>query len=590
MCGILAACNFAGCKSRNRKRMVHLAKRLRHRGPDWSSTAVVQNKEGDSAHYLCHERLAIVSPGEAADQPFYLKHDDPRLPSEGGHGSGEGQIVWMVNGEIYNHEKLKSQFYLHGLLRSRSDSEIVGLLYWQFGARMVPMLDGMYAFVLVDTRTEPPTILAARDHMGICPLYIGYGKDDSVWFSSEMKCLRDDVERYEIFPPGHMYYNGEIQRWYNPLWITPNYLPDGEADFGLVKTTLIKAVIKRLMTDVPCGVLLSGGLDSSLVTSIAVRHGVEAHNMLRWAPRMHTFSIGMKNAPDLRAARAVADHLDTIHHEFHFTVEEALDCLEDLIWHLESWHQVRASVPMYLLARKIKALGIKMVLSGEGADEIFAGYLYFHKCPSPEAMQAELVRKVTRLHQWDVLRANKSTQAWGLEARVPFLDKAFMDVSMNIDPKEKMINAEERPDGVHPRIEKYILRKAFDDQKRPYLPDSVLWRQKEAFSDGVGYDWVDGLKKYADEQISDELFARREELYPFETPETKEYFLLRQIFESHFSQNTKESALNTVPSGKSIACSTPEAVSWHKEWLHGPSDISGRAVGGVHVAGDAFKR
>ena len=446
MCGILAACNVTGCPIQNRKRLLALSKRLRHRGPDWNSIAIVDDK-----HYLCHERLAIVAPEESADQPFYLKANDPRLaaepmsPTSSKSDNSEGQIVWMVNGEIYNHAKLKSQFYLHKLLSSASDSEIVGLLYWQFGERMVPMLDGMFAFVLIDSRSKgEPNIVAARDHMGICPLYWGHGADGSVWFASEMKCLIDDCETYQEFPPGHAFINGELVRWYNPIWMNPGHMPKAEADYGRIKTTLIKAVIKRLMTDVPCGVLLSGGLDSSLIASIAVRHGVEAFNMLRWAPRMHTFSIGIKNAPDLRAARAVADHLDTIHHEFTFTVEEALDALPDLIWHLETWHQVRAAVPMYLLSRKIKALGVKMVLSGEGADEIFGGYLYFHKAPGPVEMQEELVRKTTRLHQWDVLRANKATQAWGLEGRVPFLDKAFLDVCMDIDPREKMINLDER--------------------------------------------------------------------------------------------------------------------------------------------------
>ena len=335
----------------------------------------------------------------------------------------------------------------------------------------------------------------------------------------------------------------------------------------------------------PFGVLLSGGLDSSLVTSIAVRHGKLATNALSWSNKVHSFSIGIKGAPDLAAARKVAAFLGTEHHEFTFTPQEALDALPDVIWHLETFEQVRASVPMYLLSRKIKAMGVKMVLSGEGADEIFGGYLYFHKAPNPEELHKECVRKTTRLHQWDVLRANKSTQAWGLEARVPFLDRAFLELCMNIDPGEKMCDRGFKPDGVHPKLEKYILRKAFDDPVNPYLPAEVLWRQKEQFSDGVGYDWVDGLKAYAESEVTDAQFAARAERFPFNPPETKEYYMLRSIFESRFPE---KSALDTVPFGKSIACSTPEAIAWDPKWATTAGDISGRAVD-VHDAASGFQ-
>eukprot|EP00899_Mesostigma_viride_P026297 jgi/Mesvir1/6852/Mv25044-RA.2 len=572
MCGILAALGLNGDATEVRSRLLRLSKRLRHRGPDWSSLYAKDNV------YMAHERLSIVDPGSSGDQPLFNK---------------DRSVCWIVNGEIYNHEKLQGQFFLKEKVSSRSDSECVGHLYEEFGDKFVPMLDGMFAFVLSDSNTG--TVVAGRDQMGICPLYIGYA-GESVWFASEAKALIDDCERIEIFKPGHVFVGkvtpkgctGEIKRWYNPIWVTNlSYIPSNPVDYGLLRTTFIKAVVKCLMSDVPAGILLSGGLDSSLVTSIAVRHGVESTNMYRWAPRVHTFSIGIKGAPDLIAARKVATHCDTVHHEFHFTVQEALDSLYDLIWHLESFEQVRASVPMYLMSRKIKAMGVKMVISGEGADEIFGGYLYFHKAPSAEEFHRECVRKVTRLHQWDVMRANKSTQAWGVEARVPFLDKAVLDVAMNINPKEKVIDMKELPDGKHPKMEKYILRKAFDDPVKPYLPEDVLWRQKEQFSDGVGYDWVDGLKAYAENVVTDAMFKERTKRFPVSTPESKEYYLLRSIFEQHFPH---PDILKTIPWGKSIACSTPEAaMTWDKEWALTTGDISGRAIKNVHVAGKDFQ-
>mmetsp|Transcript_23830 Transcript_23830/g.45382 ORF Transcript_23830/g.45382 Transcript_23830/m.45382 type:complete len:694 (+) Transcript_23830:102-2183(+) len=570
MCGIFAVLGLSGDTHTQRKRVVELSKRIRHRGPDWESV----HADG-KGNYLAHQRLAIVSPGEAGNQPLFINEGKV------------DQVSWVTNGEIYNHEKLKAQFFLGDL--DGSDSQVIGPLYKKFGTSMVPMLDGMFALVLVDEETG--SFFAARDHMGLSSMYIGYGTDGSVWFASEMKCFVNEpmIERYEIFPPGHIFTGGAggkgFERWYNPLWLDEhNYLPTRPLDEDLLRKTVVNAVVKRMMADVPFGVLLSGGLDSSLVSSIAVRHVKEASNSVAWSQKIHSFTIGLEGAPDLEAARAVADHIGTEHHEFHFTVEEALDAIPDVVYHLESFEQVRASVPMFLLSRKIKALGVKMVLSGEGADETLGGYLYFHKAPDAHEFHKECVRKTTRLHQWDVMRANKSTLAWGLEARVPFLDKEVLEVTMNLDPKEKMIDMNDKPDGVHPRMEKYALRKAFDTPGNPYLPESVLWRQKEQFSDGVGYDWVDGLKEYAELEVSDEQFASRAERFPDNPPETKEYYMLRALFEKYYPEPC---ALDTVPQGKSIACSTPEAVAWVPEWSKSVGDISGRAVN-VHDSSDSF--
>ena len=568
MCGILAVLGLQGDERVNRKRILALSKRLRHRGPDWSSIRVRDNC------YLCHERMAVTGTdkGEGRDdeaatgnQPMFTK---------------DKSISWVCNGEIYNHEKLTEE---HGLqVRSQSDSEVVGLLYEQYGTDFASKLDGMWVFALINYETGE--IVAGRDHMGICPMYYGYDATGAVYFASEMKALVGVCEWYAAFPPGHTYVaklgdarnTAKIERWYNPSWLDTTEIPRQPADYGEIRHILTNAVKKRLMADVPYGVLLSGGLDSSLVTSIATRVSGQ---------RVKSFSIGLKGSPDLVNARKVASFLGTDHHEFHFTVEDALDALPDLIYHLESWHQVRASMPMYLLSRKIKSVGTKMVLSGEGADETFGGYLYFHKAPNDRLYQEELVRKTTRLHEWDVLRANKSTMAWGLEARVPFLDREFLSLVMNIDPLEKMIDTSIMPDGVHKKAEKYILRKAFDTPDDPYLPEDVLWRQKEAFSDGVGYDWVDGLKEHAEIEVSDEEFeARYDRWGDDDTPETKEYYLLRHLFEEHYPDRC---ARETVPNGKSIACSTPEAVAWYPEWEKQASDISGRAVMDVHEAGDS---
>jgi asparagine synthase (glutamine-hydrolysing) len=468
---------------------------------------------------------------------------------------------------------------------SKSDSAIIGHLYKTLGDvdAVWDGLDGIFACVLVDEAAG--TFTAARDPMGVCPLYWGKGADGSTWFASEMKALQAVCETFDIFPPGHVWRSatGEVTRWYRPAWLEPGApLPTAPASLPAIHDALVSAVVKRLMSDAPLGVLLSGGLDSSLVAAIAARHLKEARNAFDVDHPLHTFSIGIAGSPDLKAAAVVAAHLGTEHHEITFTVQDGLDALPDLIYHIESFEQVRAAVPMYLLSRAIKARGFKVVLSGEGADEIFGGYLYFHKAPSPAALHAETVRKVTRLHQWDVLRANKAPFAFGLEPRVPFLDRGFLDATMTIDPSSKMIDMADKPDGVHARMEKHVLRAAFAGGD--YLPESVLWRQKEQFSDGVGYDWVDGLKAYAERVVTAEEWGARAARFPVATPVNKEYYLLRSLFEASFPSPC---ALATVPQGLSIACSTPEAVSWDPSWA-GAHEISGRAMAGVHEAADGF--
>ena len=436
--------------------------------------------------FLCHERMAVVNPDNGR-----ITADGSKEPrGEQPMWSHTRRYSWIHNGEIYNHAALEAEYDIKA--PSKSDSEVVGFMYEKLGADFVPLLDGMFAFVVLDR--EEGTTFAARDHMGIIPMYMARGKDGSVYFGSEMKIFAGDplIESYEEFPPGWQYTRladgtEKMEQWYKPRWLTDEaYVPTQEVDYAKVREAFIDAVVSHMMADVNHGVLLSGGLDSSLVTAVAVKHGMQAKNRTWHNEKLHSFSVGIEGAPDLVAARKVADFLGTDHHEFTFTAQEALDALPDVVYHIESFEQVRASVPMFLLSRKIKAFGVKMVLSGEGADEMFGGYLYFHKAPDAEEFHRECVRKTSRLHKWDVLRANKSTAAWGVEARVPFLSQNFIDVAMNIRPEDKMIDMSAKPDGVHPKSEKYILRKAFDTPEDPYLPEEVLWRQKEQFSDGVG--------------------------------------------------------------------------------------------------------
>lgn len=554
MCGILAVFGCVDNSQAKRSRIIELSRRLRHRGPDWSGLHCHQDC------YLAHQRLAIVDPA-SGDQPLYNE---------------DKTIVVTVNGEIYNHKALREKLKSHKF-NTGSDCEVIAHLYEEYGENFVDMLDGMFSFVLLDTRDK--SFIAARDAIGITPLYMGWGLDGSVWFSSEMKALSDDCERFMSFLPGHIYSSktGELRRWYNPPWFSES-IPSTPYDPLVLRRAFEKAVIKRLMTDVPFGVLLSGGLDSSLVAAVASRYMLDSESACQWGSQLHTFCVGLKGSPDLIAAREVADYLGTRHHEFHFTVQEGLDALEEVIYHIETYDvtTIRASTPMFLMSRKIKSLGVKMVISGEGSDEIFGGYLYFHKAPNKEELHQETCRKIKALHLYDCLRANKSTSAWGVEARVPFLDKEFINIAMDIDPEWKMI----RPD--LGRIEKWILRNAFDDEKNPFLPKHILYRQKEQFSDGVGYSWIDGLKDHSNQMVTDSMLLNASFVYPENTPTTKEAYYYRTIFEKFFPKNA---ARSTVPGGPSVACSTAKAVEWDASWSKN-LDPSGRAALGVHA--DAY--
>jgi len=588
MCGILAILGSHEDADRLRKRALLLSSKLRHRGPDWSGICVQQLDSNNGINILAHERLAIVDPLTGA-QPLYNEN---------------GFIALTVNGEIWNHKDLRNRLKNEHQFATGSDCEPIVHLYEEFGDQFVSMLDGFFAFVISDK--EKKRILAARDPIGVCPLYIGWGRDGSIWFASEMKALVEDCERFEEFPPGHYWSSNSFResspvsscsgspsvtgsskeansscfhRWYTAPW-TSEEIPSNPVEFSKLREALERSVSKRLMTDVPYGLLLSGGLDSSLIAAITCRlasRRIEDHGANEaWWPRVHTFSIGMHGSPDLDAAAKVAKFLGTVHHEIHFTAQEGIDALSDVIYYIETYDvtTVRASIPMFLLSRKIKSMGIKMVLSGEGADEVFGGYLYFHKAPSPAMFHIETCHKLKALSKYDCLRANKSTSAWGVEFREPFLDLEFLDIAMSIDPREKMINLKEG------RMEKYILRKAFDDREHPYLPDSVLWRQKEQFSDGVGYGWIDSLKEYANSQVTEDQMKTTQFRFPYNTPMSKEAYLYRSIFHSHFPQ---ECAAKTVPGGPSIACSTATAISWEKSWAN-HADPSGRSIVDVHLS------
>uniref|UniRef100_UPI001CB91D54 asparagine synthetase [glutamine-hydrolyzing]-like n=1 Tax=Erigeron canadensis TaxID=72917 RepID=UPI001CB91D54 len=550
MCGILAVLGCSDDSQAKRTRVLELSRRLKHRGPDWSGLY----QHGDC--YIGHQRLAIVDPA-FGDQPLYNE---------------DKSIVVAVNGEIYNHEDLRSRLPRHKF-KTGSDCEVIAHLYEEYGENFVDMLDGMFSFVLYDTNDN--SFISARDAIGITSLYIGWGLDGSVCISSELKGLNDECEHFEVFRPGHLYSSkiGGFKRWYNPLWFS-EAIPSGPYDPIALRHALEDAVIKRLMTDVPFGVLLSGGLDSSLVASITARHLSGTKAAKQWGAQLHSFSIGLEGSPDLKSALEVAGYLGTVHHEFHFSVQDGIDAIEDVIYHIETYDvtTIRASTPMFLMSRKIKSLGVKMVISGEGADEIFGGYLYFHKAPNKEEFHRETCRKIKAIHLYDCLRANKSTSAWGLEARVPFLDKKFIDVAMSIDPKMKMIDIEKN------RIEKWILRRAFDDEDRPYLPKHILYRQKEQFSDGVGYSWIDGLKNHAEIHVTDKMMLNATHIFPHNTPMTKEAYYYRMIFERLFPQ---KSAILTVPGGASVACSTAKAIEWDASWSN-YLDPSGRAALGVH--------
>ncbi|RXW14718.1 hypothetical protein EST38_g11134 [Candolleomyces aberdarensis] len=586
MCGILAVHGLEK-PSQDRARFIAQSKKLRHRGPDWSGCYVGQKS------ILVHERLAIVGVDTGA-QPLV---------------SEDGKVILAVNGEIYNHIALRESVGPDVKFKTHSDCEVIIPLYRKHDTELCNLLDGMFSFVLLDESVTPPRIIAARDPIGITTLYQGWSsqRPGAVFFASELKALVDDCDKIISFPPGHFFDSrtDTTTRYYKPSWWNGDLdgpeatIPDSPANLTLIRETLEAAVRKRLMSEVPYGVLLSGGLDSSLIASIAARETekvaqaqyelrkrklqeissgppspsstglvTEEATLASW-PQLHSFSIGLENSPDLLAARKAAHYLGTVHHEYVFTVQEGLDALPEVIYHLETYDvtTVRASTPMYLLSRKIKAMGVKMVLSGEGSDEILGGYLYFHAAPDARSFHQECVKRVKNLHTADCLRANKSTMAWGLEARVPFLDKAFLEVAMNIDAKEKQFSKGSQQtfdeDG-HPKMEKYILRKAFDCAPggKPFLPKSILWRQKEQFSDGVGYSWIDGMKELSAEAISDEAFAKRAERWPEDTPDTKEGYFIRQIFDDLFpSKTAAETAVRWIPRGDWGCSSDPSGRS-----------------------------
>ena len=541
-----------------RRQSLDLSQRQRHRGPDWSGVYI------DDGAILVHERLAIVDPA-GGSQPLR---------------SAEGDLALAVNGEIYNHRELKRELKQPYEFLTGSDCEVINALYREDEpASFLNRLNGIFAFALWDKAKG--RVLIARDTMGVCPLYWGHDKEGRLCVASEMKAISGLCADVAQFPPGHWYdsASGELTRYYERPWRHYDAVAGVEVDARELREAFERAVHRQLMTDVPYGVLLSGGLDSSLVTAVAARyarHRIEEDDQSEaWWPRLHSFAIGLKGSPDLAAAEVAAKALDTVHHGFEYTFDEGLDALPEVIRHIETYDvtTIRASTPMYLLARRIKAMGVKMVLSGEGSDEIFGGYLYFHKAPNAREFHEELVRKLDALHNYDCLRANKSMMAWGVEPRVPFLDREFMDVAMRMDAKYKMIDK----GSVGPsRMEKGILRAAFEG----YLPDSILWRQKEQFSDGVGYGWIDGLKAHAEARVTDrELFAAAKR-FPINPPLTKEAYYYRSLFEEFYPG---PAAAETVPGGKSIACSSPAAIAWDASFASA-ADPSGRALAGVHNA------
>lgn len=572
MCGIVAIFNVKEQTPELRAKALGMSKKIRHRGPDWSGIHCSGNA------ILAHERLSIVDP-ESGGQPLF---------------SPDGKQVLAVNGEIYNHKEIRERYKGRYDFQTGSDCEVILALYRDKGVNFLEDLNGIFAFALYDE--EQDAFLIARDHIGVIPLYIGYNADGKVFVASELKALEGECERYEPFLPGHYYWSKDpgMKRWYKRDWMEYDNVKDNTASSDAIRKSLCAAVKRQMMSDVPYGVLLSGGLDSSVISAITESYAerrIETDSRSRaWWPRLHSFAVGLKGAPDLAKARLVADHIGTVHHEINYTIQEGLDALRDVIYFIETYDitTVRASVPMYLLARVIKSMGIKMVLSGEGADEIFGGYLYFHKAPSAEEFHKETVRKLSKLHLYDCLRANKSLSAWGVEGRVPFLDKEFLDVAMRTNPKAKMCSVlpASRSGEADPKasIEKRIVREAFEDM----LPEEVAWRQKEQFSDGVGYSWIDTLKRITSEAVTDEQMAHAEERFPINTPLCKEEYYYRSIFEEHFPS---ESAARSVPHEASVACSTAVALEWDEAWKN-MNDPSGRAVSGVHenaLQGDAVK-
>ena len=550
MCGIVGIFNVQEQTDAVRQKALEMSRRIRHRGPDWSGIWC-----GGSA-VLAHERLSIVDP-KSGGQPLL---------------SPDGKLVLAVNGEIYNHQEIRRRYAGKYDFQTGSDCEVILALYRDKGPDFLEELSGIFAFALYDV--EKDAFLIARDPIGVIPLYIGYDADGTVYAASELKALEGQCDRYEPFLPGHLYWSREpgMKRWYTRDWMEYEAVKDGPASTLAVREALMDAVKRQLMSDVPYGVLLSGGLDSSVISAIAEKYSamrIEDDSKTRaWWPRLHSFAVGLKGAPDLDKARLVAEHIGTVHHEINYTIQEGLDALRDVIYYTETYDvtTIRASTPMYLLARVIKSMGIKMVLSGEGADEIFGGYLYFHKAPSAQAFHEETVRKLSKLHLYDCLRANKSLSAWGVEGRVPFLDKEFLDVAMRLNPAIKMCPGA--------TVEKKIVREACAD----LIPAEVAWRQKEQFSDGVGYSWIDTLKRITAEAVSDEQMEKAAERFPIHPPHNKEEYYYRSIFSELFPS---DSAALSVPSEASVACSTAIALEWDAAFKN-MNDPSGRAVAGVH--------
>lgn len=550
MCGIVAVFGEDMEQGPVRSQVLDMARKLRHRGPDWSGIYA-----GPRA-ILAHERLAIVDPASGR-QPLY---------------SPDQKQILAVNGEIYNHSDIRKRYTQSYSFQTGSDCEVILALWQDKGPDLIEDLNGIFAFALYDEAQD--RYLIARDHVGIIPLYMGWDQEGRFYVASELKALEGVCMKIEPFPPGSYLdsQDGEIRTWYQRDWMEHAAVSENEASVEELKAALEAAVHRQLMSDVPYGVLLSGGLDSSITSALAKQFApkrVETGDQEQaWYPQLHSFAIGLEGAPDLEKAKEVGDYIGSIHHEITFTIQEGLDALSDVVYHLETYDvtTIRASTPMYLMARVIKSMGIKMVLSGEGSDEIFGGYLYFHKAPNAKAFHEETVRKISRLHLYDCLRANKAMAAWGIEARVPFLDKEFMDVAMRLNPEAKLIKA-----GM---MEKHILRQAFES----YLPASVAWRQKEQFSDGVGYSWIDTLKALAEEKVSDADMERAAYRFPVNTPQNKEEYHYRLLFEQHFPSTT---AATCVPSVPSVACSSPEALAWSKEF-QGQNDPSGRAILDVH--------
>ena len=550
MCGIVCAFDLKSSSSKLRPQILEMSKKVRHRGPDWSGIY------SDMNSIIAHERLAIVDP-TSGQQPLF---------------SDDGSLILAVNGEIYNHEELRVKYVNDYPFKTKSDCEVIIPLYKKMGLDFINHLNGIFAFTLYNKNTND--YIVARDHMGIIPLYMGWDKNGTFFVASELKSLEGVCGKIQLFPPGHYLTNTDNSpvKWYNKDWFIYENVKNNQTSIEDLHDALSNAVHRQLMSDVPYGVLLSGGLDSSITSALAKKFAskrIESDDkQSAWWPQLHSFSVGLEGSPDLKAAKLVADHIGTIHHEIKFTIQEGLDAIREVIYHLETYDvtTVRASTPMFLMARAIKSLGIKMVLSGEGADELFGGYLYFHKAPSAKDFHDETVRKLNKLHQYDCLRANKSLAAWGIEGRVPFLDKEFIDVAMRLNPKDKMITSK--------RMEKWVLRKAFES----YLPKSVAWRQKEQFSDGVGYGWIDTLKKTVEKNISNKMIKNAHFRFPKQTPQNKEEFYYREIFEEHFPS---DGAALSVPSVPSVACSTPIALEWDEAFKN-QNDPSGRAVKKIH--------